>query len=184
MRINNPLIPFPTLKTKNLTLRKIEYTDIHDIYSYAQNPEVAKYVLWEPHEDKSDTFEFLNAIYELYNHGKPAPWGIFHNEDKKIIGTIGYHRWEIKHYCAEIGYALSKEYWNKGIITEAALRIIEFGFNEMKLNRIEARCQTENTASAKVLQKIGFTYEGLLREQMFVKNNFQNLMLFSLLKGD
>lgn len=87
-----------------------------------------------------------------------------------------------QHHRAEMGYALSRNYWNQGLITEAVRTILAFGFNELNLNRIEARCISENIGSERVMQKVGMHYEGLIREQMFVKGRYVNVKLYSALK--
>lgn len=171
----------PTLETNRLKLRKVLYSDRDDIFEYASNPNVAKYTIWYAHKNEFDTIEFLNIIYEGYRTNKPAPWGIELKENSKFIGTIGFVGWDIDNYKAEIGYALSENYWNKGIATEAALKVINFGFKIMKLNRIEARCNNDNIQSSRVLEKLGFTFEGLLREQLLVKGKFKDMKLYSLL---
>jgi len=119
-----------------------------------------------------------------YENGIPSPWGIVYKENNKLIGTGGYHNWNPEHRRAEVGYAISSRYWNKGIMTETLKRMLRFGFEAMDLNRIEALCKIENAASEKVMQKCGMKYEGTLREQMFVKGAYQDLKLYSILKQE
>ncbi len=171
----------PIIETERLILRKLLYSDKEDIFYYASKPEVAKYTLWYPHQSKVDTLEFLNIVYEGYRTNTPAPWGIELKAISKIIGTVGFVDWDKNNHKAEIGYALSQDYWNKGITTEAVRKVINFGFNKMELNRIEARCKRENVSSSRVLVKLGFTFEGILREQMLVKGKFEDMMIYSLL---
>lgn len=174
----------PELKTERLLLRKLLYSDKVDIYSYAKNPDVAKYSLWEAHQSEMETLEFLNIIYEEYRKNRPAPWGIELKEISRIIGTAGFVKWDRVNSNAEIGYALSKDYWNKGIATEAVKKVIDFGFYNLNLNRIEARCLEFNVPSIKLLEKLGFKFEGILRKQMFVKGKFEDMHLFSLIKTE
>ena len=84
----------------------------------------------------------------------------------------------------EIGYELAKAHWRQGIMTEALFAVIEFGFQAIALNRIEAMVMLENTASFKLLQKLGFLEEGILREYGYWKGQFHDLRIFSLLKKD
>ncbi len=176
--------PFPSIKTKRLLLRKIEYSDVEDIYEYASVEEVSKYVVWSPHLSQIESLEFINIIMDKYNHSEPAPWGIEHREDKKMIGTVGFSTWNIEHKSGEIGYVLSKEYWNMGLMTEAVQAVLKFGFTKMKLNRIQAHCEPQNTGSTRVLIKNGFKLEGLIRQPLFVKERFVDLNLFSILKRE
>jgi len=174
----------PSLETEKLILRKLLYSDKKDIFEYAKKSEVAKDVLWYPHQTEMDTLEFLNTIYEEYRKNRPAPWGILLKENNKIIGTAGFVNCDEINHKAEIGYVLSKVYWGKGIMSEAVKEIIKFGFESLELNRIEARCNTSNIASGKLLEKIGFTYEGVLREQLVVKGKFKDMKIYSLLSKD
>ena len=116
----------PELETERLVLRKITYEDIDDIHIYASNPEVSKYVFWEAHETRAATEEYVMMILALYAEGKIAPWGIHYKEDNKLIGMVDFVSWQTQHKTAEIGYALSKDYWGSGIATEAAKELIRF----------------------------------------------------------
>ncbi len=174
----------PKLETERLLLRKLRYKDVQDIYDYAHDEEVAQFVMWDAHHSELETLEFLNVVISLYNKNEPAPWGIELKETKRIIGTIGFVSLESEHNKAEVGYTLAKRYWNKGLMTEALKKVIEFGFEKMKLNRIEARCIKENEQSIKVLLKVGMKEEGTLRQFLYVKKNFQDIKVFSILKSE
>src|SRR5438477_4406706 len=174
----------PKLETERLILRKHSMRDVNDIFEYASVPEIAKYVMWEHHRSVADSLHFLRAVIQQYQNGVPSPWGIVYKENNKIIGTAGYHIWNPAHRRAEIGYALSPSYWNKGIMTEALEAMLKFGFEHLDLNRIEAMCKVENTASERVMQKCRMKFEGTLREQMYVKEEFHNLNLYSILKSE
>ena len=173
-------VSLPTLETDRLILRKIEYSDKSDIFEYAKNPEVAKYVLWEPHKEEIDTIAFLNIIYAAYNKNKTAPWGIQIKENSKMVGTVGFVKWDKENKTGEIGYALSQEYWGKGIITEAVKEIVKFGFDKMELKKITAHCISENLASEKVLLKSGFNSDGLFPKHATVKGNLVDIKWFSI----
>jgi ribosomal-protein-alanine N-acetyltransferase len=105
-------------------------------------------------------------------------------ETGKVIGTCGFVNWNHGHYCGELGYSLARRYWNKGLTTEAIRKAIEYGFVKIKLNRIEARCQVDNPASERVMQKVGMKFEGIQREIMYVKKKFRSLKIYSILLSD
>ncbi len=172
-------ISLPTLETERLILRKLLYSDKNDIFSYAQNPKVAQHVLWDAHQSNFDTLEFLNIVYEAYNKNNAAPWGIQLKNEDKIIGTSGFVSWDKEKKEAEIGFALAEEYWNKGIITEANIEIIKFGFEKMKLNKIVSRCKPENIGSYKVLEKCGFTFDGVIEKQIIIKEKPEDMKVYS-----
>lgn len=83
-----------------------------------------------------------------------------------------------------MGYVLSDQYWNQGIMTEVVSKIIQFGFEEVGLERIQARCMVDNTGSAKVMEKVGMKFEGVLRNYMKVKNELRDLNMYAILKED
>ncbi len=174
----------PSLQTERLILRKMTLRDVNDLYEYASEPEVAKFVTWDYHKNISYSKKFLKSILKKYKEHKVAPWGILLKENNKLIGTGGYVWWMPNHKSAEIGYALSMRYWNRGLMTESVKEIIRFGFEKMELNRIEARCKLNNIASEKVMQKCGMKFEGILRQQMFVKNEFHDLKMYSILREE
>ena len=90
----------------------------------------------------------------------------------------------MKHRVAEIGYVISKEYWGKGMTTEAVKEVVKFGFDQMDLVRIQAQCFTENQASARVLEKAGMVCEGILRKAMYIKGKHRDLKMYSILRED
>ncbi|WP_445491653.1 GNAT family N-acetyltransferase [Niallia sp. 03133] len=174
----------PRLETERLILRKLTPADLDDMYAYGSNSEVTKYVTWETHQKRSDTKGFLQFVLDRYEKKEVALWGIQYKENGKLIGTIDFVWWKPNHSSAEIGYVLSHEYWGKGIMTEAAKEVIKFGFEKMDLIRIQAKCFTENIGSARVMEKAGMTFEGIMRKDMFVKGKHHDVKVYSILKEE
>jgi ribosomal-protein-alanine N-acetyltransferase len=153
-----------TVETERLVLRKLVPGDLESIFDYASDPQVARFTTWMAHASIEDSRAFLDYVLEQYAAGRIATWGVEHKRDQKLIGTSGFVGWSIRHARAEIGYALSRRYWNRGLATEALRAMIDFGFRHMQLNRIQGRCVLENVASARVMEKAGMKAEGVLRE--------------------
>ncbi len=174
----------PVLETDRLRLRKLSMRDAGDVFEYASVPEVAENVTWEYHRNISDSMHYLRFITEQYENSFPGPWGIVHKELGKLIGTIGYHAWSLANGYGEVGYALSKDFWNKGYTTEAFNEVIKFGFERMQLNRVEATCKLANAASEKVMLKCGLSYEGILKKRLFAKGEFHDLKMYSVLRDN
>ncbi|KLV23034.1 MULTISPECIES: GNAT family N-acetyltransferase [Niallia] len=174
----------PILETERLILRKVTLEDVEDMYYYGTNEDVSKYVTWKTHKTLSDTREYIEFILSQYENKKIAPWGIEYKENGKFIGTIDFVSWQLKHKIAEIGYVISQDYWGKGIAPEAANEVIKFGFNNMDLVRIQARCDVENIGSARVMEKVGMTFEGVIRKGIFVKGKHQDIKMYSILKEE
>lgn len=175
---------FPVLETERLLLRKITQADTKDIYHYGKNPTVSQYVPWKPHKSMKDTEAYVEFVLRKYDNGELAPWGIEYKENGRLIGTIDFVSWNLRHKTAEIGYVVSHDYWGKGIATEAAKEVIKFGFEKMDLVRIEAKCFVENIASIRVMEKSGMSYEGTLRKVMFIKGKHRDLKVYSILRDE
>lgn len=174
----------PTLETERLTLRKMNSKDITDIFEYASNEEVTKYVTWNTHRTFEDTKQFVKLVLNQYKAKRVAPWVIEDKENRKVIGTIDFVSWNPEQKVAEIGYAISQDYWGKGITTEATKKIIKFGFEKMDLVRIQARCFSENIGSARVMEKAGMSFEGVMRNGVFLKGKHRDLKIYSILKEE
>ena len=175
----------PEIETTRLKIRLFKGTDVNDLYEYCSDEEVGKYISFPKYnsiEDAEKRIEKCLKRYEIIE--KPIPWGIEYKEDKKLVGSIDFLTWDIENNIAEIGYVLNSKYWNKGIMTEALEAVIKFGFEKMDLNRIEICCDERNLASAKVMEKNGLKLEGVLRAKKFVKGEYINLKVYSILKNE
>ncbi len=171
----------PRIETPRLLLRPVTRDDAEAIYSYASNPNVSKYTLWEPHQTVQDSLKFIeDYIFHYYSKEVPEPWGMaLKTVPERLIGTIGCF-WTFQHSRAmEIAYALAEDHWGKGFVAEAANEVLEYCFTKYNLKRIQARCKVENTASARVMEKIGMTHEGTLRSAVFHRERFWDLHLYA-----
>lgn len=174
----------PILETERLILRKVTEADTEAIFEYGSSEEVTRHVLWNRHVTVDDTKAFMDYIQKRYKEKQVAPWGMEYKENGNFIGTIDFVWWKPEHKVAEIGYVLSSDYWGKGLTTEAAKEIIQFGFKQMDLIRIQAKCFSENIASERVMQKCGMSLEGTMRKAMFIKGKHQDLKMYSIVKDE
>lgn len=184
MKIEPAFNYLPVLETDRLLLRNLTMDDAEDIFDYACDPAVPMYNIWSVHQSIEDSQRFLDATIEQYKNYQLASWGIVHKADKKVIGTCGLEDWIREQARAEIGYALSRKYWGKGYMPEAVCAVIRFGFRMMNLNRIEGRCTIPNTASARVMEKVGMKFEGVLRQHLLAKGCFHDVKMYSILKEE
>ena len=184
MKIEEIFADLPRLETKCLILRKMTLDDAQDMFEYGADPEVTKYTLWDNHKSIEDSREFLKMAIRKYENNEVSEWGVVYKENNKFIGTCGYGWWRPVHNRAEIGYAISRKYWGKGLTTEAVKEVIKFGFDKMQLNRIEGTCFVGNIASQRVLEKVGMTFEGIIREQLLVKGKYRDLRMYSILRKE
>ena len=174
----------PTLETERLILRPLRMSDAKDLFSYARDPQVSRHVLWDTHESLSDSRQFLRAAIRQYRRGQPSSFAIALKDSGRMIGTIGFMWINVEYKSAEVGYSLSREYWNRGIMTEALRRVVAFGFEEMRLNRIEAQHEVDNPASGRVMLHAGMRYEGTLRQRLKNKGKYVDVALYAILKND
>ena len=174
----------PELTTERLTLRRMMVLDTDDMYEYACRPDVTKYLTWHPHPDREYTREYLEYLGNRYSAGMFYDWAVIYEPDCKMIGTCGFTAFNCTSDSAEVGYVLNPEYWGKGIATEALTRVLQFAFEELKLNRVEARFMEDNERSRRVMEHVGMTFEGVLREAMLIKGSYANVGICSILRSE
>ncbi len=149
------------LNTERLLLRPLTMADTADIYAYASHEEVGPNAGWQPHANLAETQKIMLSVFLPQEH----VFGLALPEQDKVIGTIGLLEDPKRQYqgARMLGYSLGRDYWGLGLMTEAAQRIIAYGFDNLQLKLISAYCYPHNQRSRRVLRKCGFTYEGSLR---------------------
>lgn len=152
----------PVLHTSRLIIREISLMDADDMFHYAQNPSIGPMAGWAPHQNKSETMAIIGMFIETKKRGEPGVYAIVDRFSGKMIGTIELFNY-VPNFKAELGYALSEDYWGLGLIPEAAKAVISFGFNNLNLKRIEVNAFTNNYQSIRVCEKLGFIKEGIAR---------------------
>ncbi|SDN39344.1 ribosomal-protein-alanine N-acetyltransferase [Fictibacillus solisalsi] len=179
------IIPsFPELFTQRYHLRKIEESDALDLHEVYSDSEVVKYWGVAPFESIEQTASLIRDFQNGFSTGATIRWGIAEITSGRVIGTCGFHNWAKKKWRAEVGYEIRRSEWRKGVMSEVLSVILPYGFQRMELNRIGALIHPDNFRSAKLAVKLGFQAEGQLRDYQFVEGEFQDLVMFSLLKKD
>jgi ribosomal-protein-alanine N-acetyltransferase len=174
----------PELETDRFILRRLHPDDADDMYEYAHDTEVTKYLTWSPHQTKAYTKEYLHYIKGRYRVGDFFDWAVVCKDSGKMIGTCGFTRFDYPNDCGEVGYVLNSAYHGQGIATEVVSKIIEFGFCRLELNRIEAKYMVGNEASRRVMEKNDMTFEGIQRQRMLVKGQYRDIGVCALIKSD
>lgn len=174
----------PVLETEDLLLRKPARRDAEDIYRYASDPEVARYVLWDPHRSISETRAFISFLRGRIRSGDPSSWVVTLKETGIVIGTIGFIWCSSENRSAELGYSFSREYWNHGYATQALKAVISASFRSMPLNRLEAQYDVRNPASGRVMEKSGLRQEGILRSRLVNKGEYVDVAVCAILRSD
>lgn len=174
---------FPVLRTERLLLRQPTLADAADVFVFSSDPMVQKYNA-EPTTDIVEAEELIKAYNAEYESTEGVILGITLQGVDTVIGMIGFHYWSI-HNRAMLGYDLAREYWGRGIGSEAARRVIRFGFENMALNRIEAPTIVDNHESVRMLEKLGFTREGIRREYTLEEDGeYHNSAMYALLLSE
>jgi [ribosomal protein S5]-alanine N-acetyltransferase len=173
------------IETERLLLRKLRLEDEHDLYEYTSNEEVAKYVAWNKHEKLEQATNYIKRVMSEYEDGdNPYVWAIEYKENGKMIGSIEFSLYSPKNRWCELDSDMNPLYWNKGLNTEALNAVIEYCFNTLNLNKVQARCYGKNIGSSKVLKKAGMSFEGTMRQHMFKNNEFHDILRYSILKEE
>lgn len=173
---------FPVLRTERLLLREIIASDQSDIFHGLSDPLVVRFygVSFSTFEA---TKEQMNWFKALRKSKTGIWWAVCDKDLGKFYGACGFNNLQVKHQKAELGFWLLPEYWGRGIIPEAVSEVNEFAFKVLHLHRIEAFVETENENSRKVLEKMGFNYEGTMKDVEIKNQNFISLSVFALLNG-
>jgi len=177
-------IDFPKLETERFILRKGTVDDRNDLFELYANENVVKYLPLNLFKSIEDAMVEINWYEKIFKEQIGLRWVIEEAKTKKVIGTCGYLNYEKEHNRIEIGYDLNPTYWGQGIMQETLGKIIHFAFMSMDINKIEAKVEPENKASVRLLGKLNFCQEGVLRQHEFEKGKYVDLVLFSILKSE
>jgi ribosomal-protein-alanine N-acetyltransferase len=179
-----PYADLPRLETPRLILRQLGPADLPDVYAYASDTQVTRFLRWGPHASPAETEAYLADVLREYRAGDDGPWGIEYKATGNVVGSI--HLFDIvpQHCKAEIGFVLSRSHWGQGLMPEALRCVLEVAFEQLALNRVEAYCIVENRAGRRVLEKVGMQREGTLRAFLFQKGAYRDFDVYALLQSD
>lgn len=171
------------INTKRLKLREITQQDFQAVHEYASDPETVKYMSFGPNTEE-ETQEFINRNLKRQQEQPRTDYGfgiILKHEDS-FIGACGIH--SVTEIQASIGYILNRRYWGHGYATEAATALVDYLFSELGVHRVYASCDPRNKASIRVLEKVGMSLEGRLRENMNIRGEYRDSLIFGLLVNE
>jgi len=141
-------------------------------------------MIWNHLNEMDEIIEYINEIEKSYKKNEPSCFGIELKESGKLIGVLKFINYIKEFRCLEVHYMLLPAHHRKGIMTEALIKVISFIFAKTDINRVEAFCLKENRAAGKVLEKAGMHLEGVLREKIYINDQFKDLKFFSMIKSD
>ena len=172
------------LKTPRLTLRAYREADADAMFrNWAGDPEVTRTLKWEPHPDAGFSRELIRGWVKAYRSGQSYHWVILWEDEP--IGDIAVMRWSARDLDCEIGYCLSRGYWNRGVMSEALTAVMRFLFDEVNFRKITLRHDVQNPASGRVMQKAGLVCEGRQRQALKRRDgSYADILLYAALRDE
>jgi RimJ/RimL family protein N-acetyltransferase len=174
----------PTLRTSRLRLRPFSDSDASALFTLHTNALVLRYWDAPPWSDPSRAVQFIATCRQIALEGTGARVAVEHVAGGAFIGWCSLSRWNPDFRSASMGYCFDDAAWGHGYATEAAQALLEWGFNTLDMNRVQAETDTRNGASARVLEKLGFVREGTLREDCVVNGEVSDSWVYGLLKRE
>ncbi len=180
------LTTLPELETDRLRLRGIVPDDAEVWLAIFSHPSVIRFLIDfnRSQTNLHEIHEIITWTEDIFANKSGMRWALTLKPDTTMIGSCGFHLYSAANRCAEIGYELHHDHWRKGIMSEALHKVLQFGFDELDLHRIEANVAVGNVASAGLLRHLGFELEGTWRNKLFSRGRFHDLWQFGLLKDE
>ncbi|WP_160719898.1 GNAT family N-acetyltransferase [Bacillus sp. USDA818B3_A] len=175
---------FPILETKRLKLIELKHHHMNVVYEILSLEDVTRYYGTSPFTLPAEATRLIDIFHKNYLDKRGIRWGIKLKENQRLIGTVGLNVLNLKNKRAEIGYELHPSVWGNGFAEESVSEVIRFSFQKLDLHRIGAVVYPENTASLALLDKLGFTNEGLLRGYMYQDEQYHDSFMLSILKTE
>jgi ribosomal-protein-alanine N-acetyltransferase len=175
---------FPSLTTNRLQLRQIQPTDAEALFAIFSDEEAMQFYGHEPHRSLEETRASIEQTQARYSRREAIRWGITLKGEDQVIGSCSFHHFDTDFHRSETGYELHRAFWGQGIMTEAMSAILTYGFAELGLHRVEAIIDSANERSKGLLLKLGFTYEGNLRQRYFFRGQFEDEHYFGMLTDE
>lgn len=169
------------LESEHLILRELEFSDWEQVHRYASLKEVCQFQPWGPNSQEETKGYVEIAMIDGKRHSRTRyVLGVIIKKTGQFIGAGELNIRDTINREGEIGYILHPDEWGRGFATEIAQLLIDLGFNTLHLYRIFATCDPRNSASFRVLEKIGMKREGRLRDHMLLRGGWRDSLLYSI----
>ncbi len=174
----------PTLTSPRVVLRWLEHSDVPALCEIFSDPQVMRYWSSVPWTDEADGVKLVESVRRCFAEGSLYQWGVTHRSDEALIGTCSLAHVDAQNRRAEIGFALRRDRWGHGYMSEAARTLLRFAFEELELHRVEADVDPRNEACIRLLESLGFQREGYLRERWLVGQEVNDAAFYGLLRSE
>ena len=178
-----PLVT-PTLPTARLRLRPFDDEDANDVFEMHSNAHVLRYWDAPPWRERDRAERFITACRQMAEAGSGARLAVERSPDGTFLGWCSLSRWNPDYRSASLGYCFDDAAWGHGYATEAARAVLQWAFDALDLNRVQAETDTRNLSSARVLEKLGFVREGTLREDCVVNGEVSDSWVYGLIRRE
>lgn len=175
---NIPFISFPVLLTDRLILRKMKEEDVDDLFNIRKDPEMHEYTDTMPDQSIKDTLAYMGKMAKGVEDGKWLLWVLESKLTGRVIGSLGIWNFNDNKTSAEFGYGIVPYEQGKGYMSEAILAVLEFCFNELKMDWLEAYTEENNNRSTKMLERLGFSEVNRVIDQGYNKERLYNMIVF------
>ncbi|MFJ5589553.1 GNAT family N-acetyltransferase [Streptomyces noursei] len=178
-----PFTPDYPLRTERLDLRPVRHDDFDAIYAYQRRPEVCRYLYWGPHDEAGSRASVAGKVTRttLRESGDFLQLAVVHHESGVLVGDVTFVYTHREHRQASIGYVFNPDHAGHGYATEASRALLALGFEELGLHRIQAELDGRNTASARLLERLGMRREAHLRENEFLDGEWADEVVYAML---
>ncbi|GLQ88321.1 GNAT family N-acetyltransferase [Dyella flagellata] len=173
-----------TIDTKRLRLRPLRKEDASAFFEMWSDPETVRYFSFPPMQDIEQAHARITDKLQSSSNGHSVTCVIESRDTGEVIGDCGLFNGVSLSRRAEIGYCLGRKYWGKGYMAEAADALIEHGFKQAGLHRIEADIDPRNLPSIQLIERLGFRREGYLRERWLIGGEVADTVLYGLIQSD
>ncbi|MBL7996050.1 GNAT family N-acetyltransferase [bacterium] len=170
---------FPLLSTVRLDLRQVRLDDAYSLFGLRSDPRVMKFMDKPLMQSVDEALEAIQKIENAVAANESITWAISLKNEANMIGTIGFWKIIKEHHRAEIGYLLHPDHWGKGLMQEAIVPILNYGFSIMRLHSVEANVNTGNAVSIRFLEKNGFVREAFFKENYYFNGQFLDSYIYS-----
>jgi ribosomal-protein-alanine N-acetyltransferase len=183
MTIEEAFRELPALSTRRMRLRQIRMEDAPALHEFKSEPSYCRWFGEAPQATVEETAAWILSNLDAFSRREAMTWAMTFADDV-AVGECCLWNFDAGHLRAEIGYELGPRHWHKGLMTEALEALLDYGFAELGLNRVEADTLATNTSSVALLRRLGMMSEGVLRQRHYFDGGFQDQALFSVLRDE
>jgi len=171
------------IRTERLLLRRLRPDDVADMFEYTSDPESSRLLHWDAHTDISQTKSFVDNVVASYRKGNSHVYGMELVAESKLIGAVRIFDISWQNRRCEFSFILSRRYQGQGFVGEAMTSVLRHLLDVGQFMRIQAFISTDNSASYKVLDRLGMTREAVLKNYWYIKGQFKDIFVYSILNS-